>query len=385
MLTRTGWGAIVVALAAIAIGRVFGILELFVLGAGVLAVVLLALIASLRRPPRLAVRRLLSPVTVQAGDSSRVDVQVENVSSRRSPVIELWEPVGETGGATMQLAPLRRGERAVAAYRLPTERRGVVVVGPMWGRRRDVLGLCARSFTLPGSVELLVLPRHLPAPFALGGSAGRLGEHLRLRAYGQSGSEFHSLREYVTGDDLRRISWKASARSTDLIVKETAVEGVRRCTVVIDLDPSAADPAAFERIVSAAAALVTGAVAAGLITRLVGEDLDLRGPDVAPAALRWLATATQSPDGTGTLPSLRSGEGMGILAVVTGSTSSHCAALVRASTSPDDTVVMIAAQTVGGDRDRFVIDATQDDSFAGSWSALVGTTTTSRRLVGSRR
>lgn len=381
MLTRTGWGALAVAVAAIAIGRVFGILELFVVGAGIVAVVGVSMLLSLRRPPRLVVRRLLSPQTVQAGESARVDVQVENAGRARTAVIELWEPVGERGGATMQLAPLRRGERAVAAYRLPTERRGVVVVGPMWARRRDVLGLCARSFTVPGSVELLVLPRHVPAPFALSGSTGRLGDHLRMRAYGQAGSEFHSLREYVVGDDLRRISWKASARSDDLIVRETALEGVRRCTVVLDVDAASAGPEAFERMVSVAAGLVTGAVAAGLTTRLVADDVDLRGPDVAPVGLRWLAIAEQRPV-AGTLPTLRAGEGMGIVVVVAGSASSPCATLVRASTGPDDTLVVVAAERVGTERERFLVDATTDGGFAAGWSALVGRSTTNRAFTG---
>ena len=60
MLTRTGWGALAIAAAAVGIGRVFGILELFVVGAGIVAIVVLAMLASVRRPPRLAVRRLLS-------------------------------------------------------------------------------------------------------------------------------------------------------------------------------------------------------------------------------------------------------------------------------------------------------------------------------------
>jgi hypothetical protein len=53
VLTRTGWGALAVAAAAIAIGRVFGILELFVVGAGIVAVV---------APPPAAARRPTSAV-----------------------------------------------------------------------------------------------------------------------------------------------------------------------------------------------------------------------------------------------------------------------------------------------------------------------------------
>jgi uncharacterized protein (DUF58 family) len=380
MLTRSGWGAIALAGTSFAIGRVFGILELFVLGVGVLAALVVATFTMLQRPPRLVVRRLVEPSTVQAGDPARVDLQIGNAGSRRSPVLQLWEPVGATGGATMNLAPLRPRERSTAAYRLPTTERGIVHVGPMRARRRDVLGLASRTFLLPGSSELLVMPKHTPVRFALGGSSGRLGDHLRMRAYGQSGSEFHSLRQYVVGDDLRRISWKASARSTDLIVKETALEGVKRCTVVLDIVDVDTDDEAFERGVSAAASLITGAAIAGLSGRLIAVDTDLRGPDVAPAGLRWLATVQRAVGASGTLPSLKAGEGMGIVLVVTSSPDTECAAEVKGSLGPDDVLVVVATRSSAGRRDRFVVDATSDTSFAESWSQLTGSLVTGPQL-----
>ena len=310
---------------------------------------------------------------MQAGDAARVDIQVANAGSRRSPVVQLWEPVGSSGGATMNLAPLRPRERSTAAYRLPTMARGIVRVGPMRARRRDVLGLASRTFVIPGSSELLVMPQHTPAKFALGGSSGRLGDHLRLKAQGQSGSEFHSLREYVQGDDLRRISWKASARSNELIVKETALEGVKRCTVVLDTDAGAYDAEGFERAVSAAASLVTGAAAAGLTTRLVALDIDLRGHEVAPSALRWLATVQPGDHQGGVLPPLKAGDGLGVVTVVTSSAGSVCAAEVGSSLGPEETLVVVATQSPGGGRgSRFVVDASSPDSFAQSWAILTG-------------
>jgi uncharacterized protein (DUF58 family) len=373
VLTRSGWGAIALTFAAFVIGRTFGIIELYVLGVGVASALIVALTTLSGTPSRLAVRRLVEPSTVQAGDAARVDIQIANTGSRRSPVLQLWEPVGSSGGATMNLAPLRPHERSTAAYRLPTAARGVVRVGPMRARRRDVLGLASRTFVIPGSSELLVMPRHSPAKFALGGSSGRLGDHLRLKSQGQSGSEFHSLREYVIGDDLRRISWKASARSNDLIVKETALEGVKRCTVVLDTDVGAYDADGFERAVSAAASLVTGAAAASLTTRLVALDIDLRGHDVAPSALRWLATVQPGDNAGGIMPQLRAGEGLGVVTVVTSSGASRCAASVSSSLGPEDTLVVVATQSTSGGRGtRFVVDASSFDSFAESWAVLTG-------------
>lgn len=378
MLTRSGWGAIALAVLAVVIGRVFGILELYVLAVGVISALVVGVVTVGGRAPRLAVRRLVEPSTVQAGDPTRVDIQIANVGPRRSPVLQLWEPVGATGGATMNLAPLKPRERSTAAYRLPTATRGIVHVGPMRARRRDVLGLASRTFTIPGRSELLVMPHHTPVRFPLGGSSGRLGSHLRLRAQGQTGSEFHSLRAYVPGDDLRRISWKASARGNDLIVKETALEGVKRCTVVLDTDP--AQPEAFELAVSAAASLITGAVTSGLTARLIATDLDLRGHDVAAQGLRWLATVQPAARAEGSLPTLASGEGMGIVVVVSSSGDGRCARQVRSAIGPDETLVVVSTTGSGSFRDRFAVAATSHDEFVESWAHLTGSLGRTNRL-----
>lgn len=411
MLTRGGWGAVALAVTSFVIGRVFGIIELFVLGVGIVGALVVAATIMFRPPPSLSIRRLVQPSTVQAGEAARVDLLVTNVGTSRSPVVQLWEPVGARRGATMNLAPLRPGERSATAYRLPTERRGVVRVGPMRARRRDVLGLATRTFVLPGSSELLVMPRHQPVHFSPGGASGRLGEHLRLRAHGQSGSEFHSLREYVRGDDLRRISWKASARSDDLIVKETALEGLRRCTVVLDTSPAAwsaeaepsvqhetanADPrteraSAFERAISVAASVVTGATQSGLTTRLAAHETDLRGPDVAALALRWLATVEiGDPHTEETLPSLKAGEGMGLVVVVTSTAAASIVGRIRSSIGPEDTLVVVTtdqsrtAQRVTS-TNRFTVDASDFDQFVTAWGSLTGAATSTPSGSGSLR
>lgn len=394
MLTRSGWGALVVAAAAIAAGRLFGIIELYVLGAGIAAAVLWALLSVARPMPRPTVRRRISPTSVMAGDAARVDLVVSNDTLRRTPILRLWEPVGD-GGAVMHLAQLRPGQHAAVAYRMPTARRGLVVVGPLSVRRTDVLGLAARRAVLAGTAELLVTPRHDPAPFASASAAGPLGDVLRLKALGQTGSEFHALRPYAAGDDPRRINWKATARSTDVIVTETAPEGLRRCTVVLDVDidsyagadtqggPDGAT-AAFERAVSAAASIVTGAAAAGLLTRLLAADIDLRGPDIVSNALRWMATA-ELRRASIALPALQTAEGLGLIAIVTGSSDTRLVADVRSAAGPDEVIVTVVTRAVGPNDDRFVVDATDTEAFAAAWNATVGGAGTDRRLPAAYR
>jgi uncharacterized protein (DUF58 family) len=371
MITRHGWTAIVAAAASFAIGRVFGLIELYVVGVGIAIALLVAVISVQRRLPPLNVKRIVSPAMVSVGEPARVDIQLANLGRQASPYLQLWEPVGNNGGAPMQLAKLNPGQAASAAYRVPTARRGLIRTGPLRALRRDVLGLCQRTTTLAGTEEVLIVPHTIALPFPSVGSSGRLGQHLRMKSWGQTGTEFHSLREYQRGDDIRRINWKASARSTSLIVRETALEGIRRCTVVLDMAAAEYPGASFEQAVIAAASITASSAHTGVNTRFVTHDVDLRGPDVAANTLRWLSTV-EPLDVVPEMGSINSGmsEGMGLLVVVTGSSTSAAVAQLRGVASQDETLVVVCA-TEYTPSSRFVVDATSTESIIASWSLLI--------------
>ena len=371
MITRHGWTALVAAAACFAIGRVFGLIELYVLGSGIAIALLVAVIAVQRRLPPLNVRRIVSPSMVSVGEPARVDIQLANFGRQSSPYLQLWEPVGSNGGAPMQLAKLGPGQAAGAAYRVPTARRGLIRIGPLRALRRDVLGLTQRTTTLAGTEEVLIVPHTIALPFPSMGSSGRLGQHLRMKSWGQTGSEFHSLREYVRGDDIRRINWKASARATSLIVRETALEGIRRCTVVLDMTESEYVSGSFEQAVIAAGSVIASSAHAGVNTRFATGQVDLRGPDVVPNTLRWLATVEPIGEAPEAAP-IHGGmsDGMGLLVVVTGSASSVTATQVRAAASHDETMVVVCATEYNASS-RFVVDATSIESLISSWTVLI--------------
>jgi uncharacterized protein (DUF58 family) len=372
MPTRHGWTTIVAAVAAFVVGRMFGLIELFVVGSAMLAAVATALVTVNRSLPELHVRRVARPTMVAVGEPARVDIQVANVGTRRAPRLALWEPVGERGGAPMQLAPLAPGDAATAAYRVPSSQRGVLRTGPLRAERTDPLGLCRKGTTLAGHGEVLVVPERVPLAFPGLTSNGRLGEHLRMKSWGQSGNEFHSQREYVPGDDLRRVNWKSSARMGNLIVRETAVEGVQKCLVVLDTLADDYDDDGFERAVTAAASIVAGAAANGISTRLVAPGMDLRGPDVAHESLRWLATVETSAQLVDHLAGGRtSTDGLGLLAIVTTSPDSRAARSIRALVGPDETVVVVCTMLPPSSGNRFAVDGTSLEALQLGWNQLV--------------
>lgn len=373
MPTRHGWAMLIAAGATIVTGRVFGLMELFVVGVALAAALVFALLQVNRPMPRMEVRRVLRPATVSVGEPARVDLQVTNRSAIHSPRLKLWEPVGDKGGAPMQLAPLASGESCTAAYRVPTTRRGVLQTGPLRAERTDPLGLAVTSRWMAGADEVMVVPERVPLPFPAVGTAGRLGQHLRMKAYGQTGSEFHSQREYAPGDDLRRINWKTTARVGTLIVRETAQEGLRHCTVVLDtLVDSYDDPDSFERAVTAAASVVASAWAEGVGTRLVAPGIDLRGPDVAPQSLRWLATVEVG----GTMVDHTAGghtttDGLGLVVVVSGHADTRAATAAADKIGPDEVLIRISASRPSLTGKGFHVDATSLERLTTGWNQLI--------------
>jgi uncharacterized protein (DUF58 family) len=258
VLTRQGWilaaGAIVLGVG----GRVLGLVE--VTSLGVVAAMLLVGSLIFVRASRLelSVGRVLHPTRVHVGTPSRVELTVRNVRQRTTPVLRLRDAVSGTRGADLLVPPLAPEERTVAAYRLPTDRRGLVRVGPLQVVVGDPFGLTTLSTQGTPAVELTVLP-HVddiePLPRTTGPDL-QAGSR-RLNTVGRTGEEFYALRPYVVGDDPRRVHWPSSARSDELMVRQNEVPWQHRTTVLLDVRASAHQGESLEVAVSAAASIVT--------------------------------------------------------------------------------------------------------------------------------
>ena len=377
MLTRHGWGAVLLATLGTVVGRLFGILELFVFGTGLLTLVIVSVLWVHSQRISLSVSRRVVPDVLRVGDAGRVELAIVNTARFGTPSLTLWEPVAGLGGATLRLAPLHRNETATANYRLPATRRGTMVFGPLTVERRDPFGLCMQRRIVAGTHEVVVLPAHLylELPAGMGGS-GPLGDQLRVRSLGRTGTEFHALREYVDGDDLRQIHWSASARGDTLKVRQVEPEGLRRATVALDTTAGEYTPEGFERAVSAAAGAVHAACSAGLHLRLlIGAGTDLRTTTNAAAMLALASCTMVDPapgQSAGMVFSAPNGDGLGLIIVVTGSTQSAVAAVARRSLSPTDVLVVVACSALPTAERGFVVDATSDTSLAPSWASLTG-------------
>lgn len=271
-LTRTGTALVVGALAAAVLAWLFGLPELATLAAAglVLCVVAVAWVAVGSKP--LTVARSARPPRLEVGDPCEIRLVTRNPHHRASPVTTLDDRVGRHGNAQLVLAPLGPGERCVATYSLPTSRRGVHHVGPLTSTVQDPFGLVRRARTDDRVLTVMVLPRTwaLGSMPAAPGDEPEHGTHA-LTSASTVDEEFAALRDWVPGDDVRRIHWRSTARRGAPVVRQFDVPWQRRTTVLLDLR-SGPDETSFERAVAVAASVVRLVAESDELVRLVTTD-----------------------------------------------------------------------------------------------------------------
>lgn len=334
MLTRRGVGILCASLLAWGLGWLLGLPALHAVAAGGVSVVAVALFGAQLAGGGLALRRAPAPATVQVGDAIEVVVHLRHTgrvglsgATLRDAGPRRSAPAssGTDGQAAQQLpsAPmagstLKPGATQTAVSRVVAVRRGRLVWGPASVSASDPLGLAEVRREFPGRTEVLVHPRPRLLPHDLTGLsdlAAAGGSDARSTG-GQE--EFHSLRGYVPGDDLRTVHWASSARRGTLLVREGAHTSPRRVTVL--LDTRCAGHALFDGLVEVAAGIVEQASAQRLHTSLLtGDDRDGQGETDRVALLDRLAVLdTGAQDRLGAAVDRLSGAATPVIAVLAG-------------------------------------------------------------------
>ncbi len=259
-LTRRGWSLTGAAFGLVIGSYLLGTVEMLVVGiAALVLVVAAALWLRFQAPPTLAVSRRVHPDRLHVGSEGRIDLLVENLGTRATPLLAAtdWFDEGRRA-ARFLVPPLAAGATARAAYRIPTRRRGRYRVGPLAVAVTDPFGVARRSEPSAGEAELVVRPRvhDIVAPVAVGSRISAEHEASAARAVvSDLGDEFVTLREYEVGDDLRRVHWRSTARTGDLMIRQDEARWRSRAAVVLDVNPGAHDAASFEVAVEAAASV----------------------------------------------------------------------------------------------------------------------------------
>lgn len=331
MVTVRGWVVVVGSLAAMVVGRILGIAELYGLAAGGIALVVFARIYVSRGAGELAVWTKAEPQVARLGEAARLDLRVHNVGRERSrpallrdlPYKGTREPI-RIGEIVVPRLPAAETARIV--LELPTVRRGAFELRDIGLAYEDPLGFACRTRRTGAEARLVVLPfmEELPELAPSGDMTNR--EEASRSAAVRLKTGLSSFRLYETGDDLRRVHWKTTARIGELMVREGGdpeSPESRSVTVVLDCRRSVNTAETFEMSVIAAASVIDTAAAYGSAIRLVttaGVDTDvvLDEADVE-AALSELAVAVVKDSYANVVAHVGSGriEGSGIVVAVT--------------------------------------------------------------------
>jgi uncharacterized protein (DUF58 family) len=272
----------------------------FVALLGLLTVVVLADVALAASPRALRFTRD-GDTAARLGEDVDVRLVVEHAGRRgfRGRLRDAWPPSARAEPRT-HTVNLDAGQRVALVTTLRPVRRGDQVSALVTARTIGPLGLAGRqaSHRVPWQVRILppfLSRKHLPSRLA---KLRELDGAVPVLIRGQ-GTEFDSLREYVVGDDVRSIDWRATAKRADVVVRTWRPERDRRIVIVMDtgrtsagrvgVDPTAGDPSGWPRLDwSMDAALLLAALASR-----AGDHVDFIAHDRVPRAGVFNASRTE--------------------------------------------------------------------------------------------
>jgi uncharacterized protein (DUF58 family) len=290
--------------AALASAFVLGLDDLARVGVLLLVVPVVSALLLRRFRHRLGLTRSVEPVTVGVGHSATVRLRLSCEGSAVGGILLLEEQLPRALGVRPRFVVDRAMGRWTRemSYRVRPELRGHYVLGPMTVRVTDPLGMAEthRAFTSHGDLVVTPAVDELPA-IALAGAWSGSGDN-RPRAFAGGSAEDVTIREYRRGDDLRRVHWRSSARTGELMVRREEQPWQSRATVFLDDRRRAhvgdGPSSTFERAVSVAASVALHLVSRGYRVRLATAE------PTGPQSHQWHEHGVTASESTRLLESL---------------------------------------------------------------------------------
>ena len=380
MLTDRGWAALGASLALFVLWVALGEPELLSIGLLLVVATAAAFVFVRRANPLVAVTRRLSPNLVHEGEQTVVEASLTNVGHRRVWNLTAEDDVIGLGSARFAAARLTPDETATATYQIMCKPRGIYDVGPLRVAVADPLRLAERSQLVGQSDRLIVYPSveqlsGLPVLRGLDPSMYASQPEFSHRG----GEDFYTLREYQTGDDLRRVHWPSTAKRDELMIRQLETPWQSRALVFFDPRKSSFDNAeSFEKAVSGAASVIRHLLASGFDADLWAGGAAISSAEPGSYAKSMEALAGVQPadglDVRATALRLQRGGRGGALVIVTGTPDDELLAVGQlltrnfASTLLMSVAEHVSANVAGFQRGGTITMAiTPNGSWANAW------------------
>ena len=230
--------------------------------------------------------------------SARINENLPPFLAMEKTSAETAEPINDAtdSGAAQEIALTNwDGRSGYADYTVVAEKRGVYKLGPTQLETTDPLGLFSFTATVPITSEIVVHPEPIPARDTSFGGEGTYGLRERDgKTRRGDGMDFHGVREYRSGDPLRRVHWRSSARRGHLVVVEHERAFQQDVVIALDLakgsEHGEGRETTLEYAIKAAATLADRTLSAGGGVTLITQKgrISTRPSDGDPEVSRFL-------------------------------------------------------------------------------------------------
>ena len=264
MFTRKATAYFSLAIGMLTLALLLDDFQIGVLVLGLASLFFFANIWGLPEKVEITLDRRIVPDETFGDEDIRIESIVQSKTNDRLVSVEIREtldpPITLKKGTSVTTASIPAGGETHLLSEFKSPPRGNYAIGPMIARVRDPFGFYLVEKKLaPGNLCVMPRPERLRGVELRPRHVGAWPGVIPSKILG-IGTEFYSLREYVPGDDPKRINWKASARYNSLIVNENEAERVTDVMVVLDSDVTFFGPVEgemFERGVQAAASITS--------------------------------------------------------------------------------------------------------------------------------
>ena len=292
-LTTRGKSFLAAGLAAGAFGLGLGERALLSIGIVLVALPLLAALATSRARYRIRCTRRISPPRVSAGQTAAVSLRLENISRLPTGLLLAEDTLPYSLGTRPRfvLERIEQGGWRELTYPIQSGARGKYTIGPLQVRVADAFGLVELTRSFAARNTLVVTPAiiSLPTLSLAGNWRGEGGGHTRTAD--TAGEDDVIPRPYRDGDELRRVHWRSTARHGELMVRREEQRWRNRAVLLLDTRARAHSGAgagsSFEYAASAIASIGVHLARSGIDGQLV--------TDTGPATESWPVTSWSSP------------------------------------------------------------------------------------------
>ena len=236
-LTASGVVLVAITAAAWALGRYVAGRPMYLLSYGLLAVLIVAYVMGRTRSLPLDGRRSDARPRLAEGETVSMDVHLTARRRMSTFILEEKVPTALGDSARLPITSIESGNELSHTYKITCRRRGVYQVGPLVAKWGDPFGLTRRETVLVEPVEVLV---HPAVEAVQDRPLTRMFEDPPFRPPVSrpwpQGLEFYGMRRYTPGDDVRRVVWRAFARTRQLLVREAEQGITDKVVILLDQD-----------------------------------------------------------------------------------------------------------------------------------------------------